>query len=129
MKQRLECTQCQLEMTRAMMAFHLRNDHKILKCFICSEPVLRFGISVSNIQGAFCSSPCREESVHRGLCSGCAKPHGRPPAPGTYCSDCRRRYAYLNREIRLTRAQERALSGPSFVPPPYQRTQDSKEAS
>ena len=84
-----------------MLAWHLRNDHRVIVCKICGARVISFLSLTSNPAIAhFCSYDCRDEAERRRLCPLCLRPSDRADGGVTYCTKCRRNYWHAQAQIR-----------------------------
>lgn len=96
------CSRCDIGFTKAMLAWHLRNDHRVIACKICGARVISF-LSMCRFQthfAHFCSYDCRDEAGRRRLCPHCLRPSDRADGGVTYCTKCRRNYWHTQAQIR-----------------------------
>jgi hypothetical protein len=120
-------------MSRAMLAWHLRNGHAFLSCKICSARVLATGyVFLSTHTGDFCSRACLDECLRRGLCFNCFK-----SPDGTFrngcCHACRSAYREkmiaLRQGLKSVSQAAQGMRQAVNLPPPYHRSTDRNSQS
>lgn len=118
-----ECWSCDIAFTRKMLAWHLRNDHKVLACKICGARVVSFlSLVSSSFLAHFCSDDCREEAKNRRLCAKCLQVWDQTiPVGIPYCHPCRRAFGHIRRQISEVSRSLKALGADDLQEDPRKR--------